>query len=53
MSINKRQAHGKSLCHTNHGIVNCAITMWMQLTHNFTDNTCALYMAAFWTQPHI
>ena len=44
MTVNERQAHREVLRHTHHGIVNGRVSVWVILTHNFTDGPCGLFM---------
>jgi hypothetical protein len=52
VTVDKWQPQSEGLCHANQSVVNCAVTMWMQPTHDFTDNSGTFDMATIWTKAH-
>ena len=53
MTIYQGHAHREILCHANHGIVDCAVAMGVELAHHFADYSSALYVTFIGAKSHL
>ena len=51
--IDQGHSHGEVLCHADHGVVDSAIAMWVELSHHLADHSRALYVTFVGAQPHL
>ena len=53
MPVNERNTETERLCKTNERVVNCAVTVGVQLAHDFANYAGTLDVASLGTQSHV